>query len=103
MTSRAIAIEFNYSNENIEGFSKINEPLAIGNMDGTWWVDVDRVIKLANFDISVDPYALAGIMYAKLLLAALPHLELVSKERSDEIALEYGAKLMPDTVITSTN
>ena len=64
--------------------------IARGNMDGSWWVDWDRVgwFLEARAD-SLDDRP--GVMMLKLLMAARGSYREVTFERAEEIAAEYGA------------
>ena len=67
------------------------EPLEIarGNMDGSWWVDWDRVGRfLETRAASLDDRP--GVMMLKLLVAARGSFCEVTFERAEEIAAEYG-------------
>lgn len=70
--------------------------IAIGNMDGTWWVDWERLHVLREDSKCEFQNAswVATRMICDLLLMARGHgLQEVSMERADEIALAYGALL----------
>jgi hypothetical protein len=64
--------------------------IARGNMDGSWWVDWDRVGRFleARAD-SLDDRP--GVMMLKLLMAGRGLYPEVTFERSEQIAAEYGA------------
>lgn len=80
------AIEFNPSGQRI----------AIGCMDGTWWVDWDQVATWAAKEVSNDDASSAAmIMFARLLTEAKGSFQEVTRERAEEIALEAGAYTRP--------
>jgi hypothetical protein len=72
---------------------------AIGNMDGSWWIDWDRLAAMRTYEInnqSAKPNAEAQyiIMLIDLLCFARGRgLREVPWERCDEIAQEYGARM----------
>lgn len=67
--------------------------VAIGNMDGTWWVDWDSVEPIARLSFPDDARAQSAVLFARLLSAARGHVVEVSCERADEIAREYAERL----------
>lgn len=81
-------------------FTDFNAPppdnaIAILNMDGSIWCDWPRCEKAAAVYLSeIKPNDLFAVIFARGLLADRGHLPEVSRERSEEIALEYGAKLL---------
>lgn len=66
---------------------------AVANMDGSWWVDWDQLQRcVAHLEKSPHDVNSATILAPlRLLLHARGHLIEVSRERADEIAMEYGA------------
>ena len=84
MTDRMTAIAFSRPDS--------PEPIALGTMEGSWWVDWPAMEALAADPGTAGPGALALAMLARMFLAARPSLAEVSQERADEIALEWGKR-----------
>lgn len=74
-------------------FTGHDGPVAIGNMDGTWWVDWDAIEPIARLNYEDRADAQGLILFARLLAAARGRLNEVSRERSEEIAKEYADRL----------
>lgn len=65
------------------------------NMDGSIWADWPRMEIMAARPLEdAHPGNTFGTIFVRLILAARGTLTEVSRERSEEIALEYGAKLL---------
>lgn len=70
--------------------------MCILNLDGTMWCDWDAAQDYLEQPMSLEACAAAWAVVIKLALAAhgpVPEVPEVSRERAEEIALEYGAKM----------
>lgn len=69
--------------------------VAILNLDGSVWCDWPRLLDMADAPVTgAKPEDIFAVIFAQGLWASRGHLPEVSRERSEEIALEYGAKLL---------
>ena len=92
-TSRAYAITFEFWDNNVEPERPADITAAIIGMDGSLWCDWDRIGKFAALPLSTRPEGVCWTLMARLLVAARGNIPEVTRERAEEIALEYGAKL----------
>lgn len=88
--SRWYCYVISFGDTNGDGHAPFDTACAIGNMDGSWWVDWPQIEKMAAISMEYpDQYYLA---IPKLLVAARGNFVEVSRERADEIALEAGKR-----------
>jgi len=105
-TSRAYAMSLSFRSPDYPS-GEHEAQAAIGNMDGSWWIDWDRLAAMRTYEIntqSAKPNAEAQytVMLIDLLFLARGRgLREVSWERQDEIAREYGARM--DTLHIETD
>jgi len=98
-TSRAYAMSLSFRSPDYPS-GEHEDHAAIGNMDGSWWIDWDRLAAMRTFEIntqSAKPNAEAQytVMLIDLLFLTRGRgLREVSWERQDEIAQEYGARIV---------
>jgi hypothetical protein len=96
--NRAYAMSISFKSQGYPD-GEHNGQAAIGNMDGSWWIDWDRLDAMYKFEIEAQvakPNAEAQyiVMLIELLLLARGRgLREVSWEQQEKIAQEYGAKM----------
>ena len=102
-TSRAYALSISFRSPDYP-IGDHEGQAAIGNMDGSWWIDWDRLAAMRTHSINAqsaafDAMAQYHVMLIDLLMMARGRgLREVTWERQDEIALEYGARIEPPFV-----
>lgn len=91
---RSYAFQMNFWDNTKGEECPADTTVCIVGWDGSVWSDWDRLGEFAALPLVFGDNIQATVL-ARMIVAARGNLNEVSRERLDEIALEYGAKIPP--------